>query len=460
LNGIVFINAFLHDPTVGYDSISHLRYIEVLSNMRLPTSADTNMFFCPPLPYIFPALLECFWHASTYAVAKFAQLSQAVLSVVLCWYVCKTCRLIDPDNLWSATAALAMLASMPAYYKSFAFVRGEPFVACFCVIATYFAARVFIKGESKCVVALGVALGLLALSRQSGVMLIPGLIAFVVVLCLKQRHMALLHGKNLASSLLLAVALAAPFYIHLWHGNGTLAAFDKQPYPSVTLHNNPADFYLGFGNGKLFTDPVRNTFDNQLFPILYSDTWGDYWQYFVVYGLDKRDDSFVQGRALWQALRDKDKPDWLITNRFEIGEYLGRVNAFAIVPTLLFVGGIIYALKNFGHFLVKLQISDQMAAASLILFLSASTLAAYAWFLLAYDQGTLGDKVKATYLLQLFPLLAMLSGMFLAQVKRKSSFCFKLCIALLAVAFVHNSPAMITHFVWLPPPEAFLPTGQ
>jgi hypothetical protein len=41
------------------------------------------MFFCPPLPYIFPAIPECFWHISIYTAAKFGQLSQVVLSMVL-----------------------------------------------------------------------------------------------------------------------------------------------------------------------------------------------------------------------------------------------------------------------------------------------------------------------------------------------------------------------------------------
>jgi hypothetical protein len=451
LNGIVFVNACLHDPTVGYDSAHHLRYIEVLSKMQLPTRADTSMYFCPPLPYVFPALLERHTHMSILAAAKFAQLSQAVLSVVLTLFLCKICRLIDRGSAYSATACLAMLACVPAYYKSFAFVRGEPFVATFCVIAAYLAARVFIKRESKFAIVLGVTLGCLGLSRQLGAMLIPAFVAFVVLLCCKQRQLALVHCKNLALSLLMAAALAAPFYISLWQRFGTPAAFDRPASATVTLKNNPASFYFGTGKGMLFTDPVRSTFDNQLLPILYSDTWGDYWEYFLVYGLDKRDDTFLQGRVLWHAVSDGAKPDWLATNRLEMGEYLGRLNAFAIVPTMVCLGGILFALRNCFSFLMKRQFSDQAAWSTLVLFLATSTLAAFGWYLIAYgDAGTLGDRAKATYFLQLFPLLAVLASGFLGWVKRKSSIWFNLCIALLAIAFVHNSAAMITHFVWLP----------
>ena len=52
---------------------------------------------------------------------------------------------------------------------------------------------------------------------------------------------------------------------------------------SVLRSSNPApSFYLGSGNGNLFSDPIRGAFPNQLLPILYSETWGDYWGYFVV----------------------------------------------------------------------------------------------------------------------------------------------------------------------------------
>ncbi len=41
--------------------------------------------------------------------------------------------------------ALVFLGVLPVYYKMFAMVRGEPFVAFFCVIAVYYAARVFVR---------------------------------------------------------------------------------------------------------------------------------------------------------------------------------------------------------------------------------------------------------------------------------------------------------------------------
>lgn len=58
INGIVLSNAVRHDPRVGYDAADHLKYIEVLSEYRLPTRSDTAEFFSPPLPYLLPAMVR------------------------------------------------------------------------------------------------------------------------------------------------------------------------------------------------------------------------------------------------------------------------------------------------------------------------------------------------------------------------------------------------------------------
>jgi hypothetical protein len=45
LNSLVLVNACLHDPFVGYDVGEHLKYVETLGKMQLPTAAETAEFY-------------------------------------------------------------------------------------------------------------------------------------------------------------------------------------------------------------------------------------------------------------------------------------------------------------------------------------------------------------------------------------------------------------------------------
>ena len=73
---------------------------------------------------------------------------------------------------------------------------------------------------------------------------------------------------------------------------------------------------------NIFSNPIRPYFKNQFFPILYSDTWGDYWGYFT-----------FTSRFLEIGLGQEN-----------IGSYLGRVN---LVSTFTFVILLIGTLKSY-----------------------------------------------------------------------------------------------------------------
>src|SRR5215813_6401468 len=125
INGLVLINACLHDPRVGYDADMHLAYIQALSQLRLVVPGDSTEFFSPPLPYVLPALLMSLTGVKVFWAAKFAQFLNVCLSAGLTFYLIKTCRLITSRSSL-AVGSLIFLGILPVYYKTFAFVRGEP----------------------------------------------------------------------------------------------------------------------------------------------------------------------------------------------------------------------------------------------------------------------------------------------------------------------------------------------
>jgi hypothetical protein len=315
LNGLVFFNACSHDPRIGYDADEHLRYLQALSEMRLVTPQDSGEFFSPPLPYLVPALLISLTSMNVFSAAKIAQLVNVVLSVGVTLYLLNTCQLVC-RRCSLKFGALLFVAILPVYYKTFAFIRGEPFVAFFSMMAVYYATLMFTTRRFALDTAtmLGVALGLCALSRQWGVLLIPAVLLFLTVQWLRLPECRVAIVKVLFLSSLLALFIAGRFYVSLRLKYGSITKFHRDPAVRFSFGNQPPEFYFGLSPGLLFSAPVRPSFPNQFLPKFYSELWGDYWGYFAVYGLDTRAAEFISGSSLSQILSKEGRPSWLETN--------------------------------------------------------------------------------------------------------------------------------------------------
>ena len=183
-----------------------------------------------------------------------------------------------------------------------------------------------------------------------------------------------------------------------------------------SFNNQPSSFYnpLNQDSLKIFTKPIRGNFDNQFLPILYSDLWGDYWGYF----------SFTSN-----YLEDG-------RNQMAIGDYLARVNIFSIFPTLLLLLGFINLRRTSEH-----QPFTKLIKSSIIF-----SFFGYLWFLVSYPEIPSGDTIKATYMIQIFNLLAISSTIFLEQLKNKDIKKYFYLITLLIIVFFHNISAMMSHF--------------
>src|SRR5262249_45647815 len=157
----------------------------------------------------------------------------------------------------------------------------------------------------------------------------------------------------------------------------------------------------------LFTQPVREAFPNQVVPILYSEFWGDYWCYFLVYERDARTGDWLDGYQQVHGPRPE-PPALLITNRLTMGEYLGQVNLVALLPSLLFATGVVLAVPSLAHAVAGGRLDRARMARALLLSAVLASLIGYAWFLVSHPDLDRGDTIKATYLLQILPCLAIL----------------------------------------------------
>jgi hypothetical protein len=452
VNGLVLVNAYLHDPNIGYDARQHLGYIRALSELRFATPEDSDEFFSPPLPYAIPGLLIAFTGMELPLAAKIAQYVNVLLSIGLTMYLIKACQLLGSSSSLKL-GALVFLGILPVYYKTFAFVRGEPYVVFFSVIILYYTLLASIRKQFTAVhiTVLGVSMGLCALSRQWGILLLPSVFLLLALQWIRLPR----WRRSIARAFILCAALTAVvsgwFYLSLYSRFDSIAAFNREPAARFSLSNQPLEFYIGLSPRLLFTRPVRPSFPNQFLPIFYSEVWGDYWGYFSVYGRDTSADKFVDGPALNKILSAGDRPDWLETNYEAMGAYLGRVNLVATFPTAIalisLAMGAIGMLQRHRH---GNPISPPRETYAFLLLATGTVMAGYLWFLIMYPSIGKGDTIKASFVLHAFPYIAIMVGFLLERVRNRSRVLYGLILGGLGLSYIHNFPAMLTHYVLHP----------
>lgn len=445
INGTVLLNALLHPPSVGYDSRAHLRYIGALSRFEFPTEEDTYEFFSPPLPYLLPAAFFASGLLSPQGVGKLAQLVNVVYSLGLTFCVLKTCDLMRPGAPAFKRDSLLLLGMLPVYYKTFALVRPEPLLAWLWVLVVLQTLRVFVKGRLgfASVAGLGVLLGLLILARQQGFFWILALLLFACARLLGDREARPRILKAVAGSLIVAFVVGGWFYLRLHVKYGSSMAYAKAR-PPFSLANQPPEFYVGLGDGKLFDDPVRPAFRNQLLPTLYSETWGDYGCYFLVSGFDRRSGTLLYGGDIEKSLGRRRAQFWLETNRLEMGRYLGRVNLVSLFPSAVLLGGFLLGCASLARTVAGA--ADERAWMSALVVLGVLvSLGSYLVLLVAHASQS-GNMIKATYLIPVFPLLALLGADLLERVRGHRPRAYRGLLVVLALAAAHNSLACVTSY--------------
>jgi hypothetical protein len=378
--------------------------------------------------------------------AKLAQCLNIFLSIGLTFYLIKTCEiLISRSSL--KFGALVFLGILPVYYKTFAFIRGEPYVAFFAVIILYYTLLMFIRKQFTTAnnIILGVSMGLCALSRQWGILVFPSVFSLFIFQWIRLPQWRHSITKTIGLCLVLITIISGWFYASLWSRYGSITAFNMKPAAQFSFSNQPGDFYGGLSPKLLFDKPVRPNFPNQFLPIFYSELWGDYWSYFVVYGRDTRTSKYIDGRNLNQILSKGSLPDWLETNYHTMGTYLGRVNLVSIFPSILaLISLMMVAVGIVQRHSDNTLIARRREIYAFLLLAIGTTIVGYFWFLVMYPSIGKGDTIKATYVLHVFPFIAIMVAILLEHVKKRSRFLYRLLLGGLCFSFIHNIFAMLT----------------
>ena len=454
INLLVLANTVLHNPYQGYDAGDHIHYIKALAiNREIPTCAESAQCYIPPLAYMLPAIILATGRMNLWEAAKFAQLFNVILSLGLTYYLLKICELIDPQNVIFKFSSLVMLGILPVYYKTYALIRGETYLPLLIVFIAYQLLSIFlVRGNPLSnLILLGLAVGLAILARQWGFLVLPAIFVFAAYAVFKDHSKFRLSIATMVVCILIPILVAGWYYFIMFQRYGSLTAWDRSA-SKISLSAFPPEFYFGLGSGKLFTDPVRPSFSNEFPAIFYSDTWGDYSAYFLVYAKDKRTGDYIISKYLENMIMTgKPLPDWIETNRYTINSYLGRVNFVSLLPSAIFAAGFIYALILIIRSFIEKPGDYHMVGPTIFTLIIISSMVGYEWYLLRYqNQGQGGDLIKATHMMQIFPFMALLAGGILEKLWGRWPKVWITTMILLALIVIHNLPAMITHYALFP----------
>ncbi len=393
--------------------------------LKLPLPINSYEYFSPPLPYLFPALIQviCRNLATSPDLVEYCQpiygkatqIFQTVLYLLTLIFYMKALKILLKQKSTFNLSFLLIFSLITVNYRTFLMLRGEPYIAFLLSVLVY----LFIKNNElswkitkKQIFLFSFVVGFIGISRQWGLLLLP---AFLLVLFFLQKELKKDYFKFMFIVFLISMTIILPFYLNLYLTTGSVTSFNKDPQ-EFNLNNQSLSFYLPINDEAIntFRKPIRSNMDNQLFPILYSDLWGDYWGYF----------SFISKNV------EKGR------NQINIGDYLARVNILSIFTTFIFFLGYINIKKNYKNNIVFRYIKYS------ILF----TFFGYMWFLIKYPEIPTGDTIKATYILQLFHLLAFSAAIYLEKLKDKSKKNYMIIISILIIIFTHNFSAMLSHF--------------
>lgn len=446
LNLILLASVLWHDPTASYDSTSHRRYARILAEGRLATRAETKEFFSPPLAYLPSSAMQAMGIAEMTA-EKTWQILNVGYSVLVCILLVKIFLHICPGRERWAGLPIWLLAMFPVYYRTFSMPRSEPLVVLLGLAGLYLSLKIATAknpGYGKFAL-LGVVSGLLILSRQWGYFLLPGIyLPLLMRFFVEPDKWAM--AKRIATALTLLCLTGGWFYLHLFVNYGSITSFNrkKKSFSFSRVYEEVASvrkFPL------VFHDPVRPVFGNASIPIFYADTWGDYWAYYLVAGKDTKDGRLTR-LSKFNTPEKRNPAGRILTNQPAMSAYLARVNLVSLIPTTILLVALLYALREMARQIrqrpVPKSIEDiQSGLLMYPVLMAAVTLLGYGWFQVHYASPK-GDTIKASYMIQLFPLLSLI-GAWSAMVlhDRKPQVLRYVLVVMLLVA-VHNSGAFVT----------------
>jgi 4-amino-4-deoxy-L-arabinose transferase-like glycosyltransferase len=279
-----------------------------------------------------------------------------------------------PGETGRPLAVAALAAGMPVLSRLGSMFHPESLFAALALAAVLVTVRAARREwPLQHAVGLGLLLGLGALTRQTTGIVV---VSLAVAVAVAARRRALTFGAVVAGVLLL---VAGPWWLHQYdrYGNPIQSNLEREDY--LLAEGQPRSFYVSLPARDLVVHPFRPAFENELLPMIHADVWGDW---------------FGGQHDFWE---DPGRAE-----RF----FVSTQSVLGLPASVLAVG----ALFAFGVPALR-RLLRGVASHPDFVFATALLLAALSWIafvvtLVRYPQEG-GDPIKASYMLYLAPLFAL-----------------------------------------------------
>ena len=411
---VVCHNAFTYPPVSGFDAEPGIQYAErLVGEWRIPT--ELKNYYTPPGFFLLAgeAMRLGRW-LGVEEPARMGQLLNGILTVATAVLLTILCSIVFPGRPWLRCAALGFFVSIPVVLKTGAMFHPQPLVAFLATLSLVLAARMLSArryGLAAAVV-LGLVVGAGQLVRSVGIWTLG-----VVCIALLVAAVARPDERRAAVRALVVVGVvgslvALPWYVYL-QTRYSNPIFGRTAAPSSavvkpnlvpgvsaapapfrllaavpTLPSTRLWFYVDPGLPAVITAPHRGMLAPGFWPVLFTDTWGDY------YGIWR-----------WGSVQ---KPmTSSIENRLTVQTVAGVLPTFLAAAGLLALAGLAAARVRSRPEILPVVLMPLVALAGTLYY--------------AYSYPTVdGDTVKALFLLPAVPAFAICFGFAVETIGRRS----------------------------------------
>lgn len=397
-------NALAYPAIAGFDAAEHIAYARgLVEDGELPEGGAS---YTPPAFYALAGALTVAAEAVGIGDGERAvQLLNALLVVGTGFLLLALARLLFPARPMLRWTALAFFVSSPVVLKTAAMFHPQPLAMFLSTLSLTLACRMIVRRSYRAWewLALGLTLGLTQLVRSVGLWTLGVVLLALLVAAVAQPERRRTIRNWLVACAAAALLLALPWYVHLQRTTDS-AVFGRPSDSNQLLDRVPGAFFVSPGLPQVIAEPHRGTLPPRFFPLLYADSWGDYF-----------------GIWAWD------------TGRIELTTAVNRrlvAQSIAGLPlTMLALAG------WFG--IVALAVTRWRERSALLMpaLLPAAALAGVLYYS-TRQQVTDGDTVKAMFMLTAVPAWALSFGFALDVLLARSRRVAVPVLAVLAVCLV------------------------
>jgi hypothetical protein len=378
LAAIAAWNAFTYPPVGGFDSSEHIAYARGLADRGELAAGGAS--YTPPGFYVLAAgAIKLGEALGLDEPERVAQFMNAALGVGTALLLLVLTRLLFPGRPVVRWAALAFFVSCPVVLRTVAMFHPQPLALFLSTLALTLTAGMIVGRRYGlwAWLSLAATLGALQLVRSVGLWTVAVVLLTLMATAAIDRSHRRPVVRGLAVCATAALLLALPWYIHLQSTTGS-AVFGR-PFSSAPLSERwPAAFYVSPGLPAVITDPHRGALPREFIPILYADTWGDYF-----------------GIWSWSPPRPELTP---------------RVNRRLVVESVVGLPLTAFALAGWFALLGLAAVRLRAAPARLVVVLMPLVGLAGSLYYAVQHPSTDADTVKALFLLTAVPAWAISFG--------------------------------------------------